>query len=294
MRLALFGRSRREALTVRAALSTIFATHNETGNIWTHLLGGLMFAAMAVAFAFQPDPHPPASATHGVQVLPSVYPSCSVRPYAAPPSTPAPKWPQLLLLIAFSQVLLVSATCHTLCCISRKVYATIWRLDYAAISLAITATFVPFVWYAFDCAAPGIRTGYLAVACALGAVNFAVNMAPMFQHYRFRVMRLLLFIAQATWGLVPIIHATALYWGSECGVKAAITLTWAQISLNIMGAVVFATHWPERWFPGRFDTWASSHQIFHVFIVAVFLTYSQAGRVLWAWRSAKGECPVVM
>ena len=31
---------------------------------------------------------------------------------------------------------------------------------------------------------------------------------------------------------------------------------------------------PERWFPGKFDIWGQSHQMFHIFVlVAVFVHY---------------------
>lgn len=47
-------------------------------------------------------------------------------------------------------------------------------------------------------------------------------------------------------------------------------LTWVvfQGLLYIIGASIYATRIPEKWYPGRFDVVGSSHQIFHVFVVA--------------------------
>ncbi|KAJ2048515.1 hypothetical protein GGH13_009042, partial [Coemansia sp. S155-1] len=36
----------------------------------------------------------------------------------------------------------------------------------------------------------------------------------------------------------------------------------------IAGATLYGARIPERWWPGRFDYWMHSHQIFHVFVVA--------------------------
>jgi len=42
----------------------------------------------------------------------------------------------------------------------------------------------------------------------------------------------------------------------------------------IAGVVVYANRWPEKWRPGTFDTWFSSHQLWHVAIlVGIFYHY---------------------
>jgi predicted membrane channel-forming protein YqfA (hemolysin III family) len=33
-------------------------------------------------------------------------------------------------------------------------------------------------------------------------------------------------------------------------------------------------HVPERWFPGKFDIWGQSHQLFHILVlIAAFVSY---------------------
>ena len=41
--------------------------------------------------------------------------------------------------------------------------------------------------------------------------------------------------------------------------------------LYILGAVIYMLRLPERFFPGFFDIFGSSHQIFHIFIVIAAL-----------------------
>ena len=43
--------------------------------------------------------------------------------------------------------------------------------------------------------------------------------------------------------------------------------------LYIFGAAIYACRIPERFAPGRFDLFGSSHQIFHGFVLAAALTH---------------------
>lgn len=43
--------------------------------------------------------------------------------------------------------------------------------------------------------------------------------------------------------------------------------------LYIVGAMIYALRIPERFAPGKFDKFGSSHQIFHVFVLAAASTH---------------------
>jgi adiponectin receptor len=43
--------------------------------------------------------------------------------------------------------------------------------------------------------------------------------------------------------------------------------------LYILGAAIYACRIPERFAPGKFDLFGSSHQIFHGFVIAAALTH---------------------
>jgi Haemolysin-III related len=47
---------------------------------------------------------------------------------------------------------------------------------------------------------------------------------------------------------------------------------------------------PEKWFPGRFDFWLHSHQIFHIFVVLGCYLHYLASLELVSWRDASGGC----
>ena len=40
------------------------------------------------------------------------------------------------------------------------------------------------------------------------------------------------------------------------------------------GALLFVLQFPERWFPDKFDLWLSSHQLWHVCVLAAVVSWS--------------------
>ena len=57
-----------------------------------------------------------------------------------------------------------------------------------------------------------------------------------------------------------------------------------------LGAAIFALRVPERWNPGAFDLWFSSHQLFHLCVVTAALVHYRGVHTLLAWRDATGGC----
>ena len=63
-------------------------------------------------------------------------------------------------------------------------------------------------------------------------------------------------------GVLPLVHILYLSWFR--GEAMAVTgFSWVFLSglCYLTGAVFYSTHFPERWWPGQFDLWLSSHQV---------------------------------
>jgi adiponectin receptor len=43
--------------------------------------------------------------------------------------------------------------------------------------------------------------------------------------------------------------------------------------LYLTGAIIYGARVPERWWPGRFDLFLHSHQIFHVIVLAASMSH---------------------
>lgn len=67
---------------------------------------------------------------------------------------------------------------------------------------------------------------------------------------------------------MPVLHGLKIY--GHTALNERMGLDWALLEgvLYIGGAAIYALRIPEKWSPGRFDLYGSSHQIFHFLVVA--------------------------
>lgn len=94
-----------------------------------------------------------------------------------------------------------------------------------------------------------------------------------------------MFVGMGLSAVFPVLHGLSLYGASR--LEETMGLSWVVLQgvLYVLGAGIYAVSdqsltlhsWPsaneiqlripERWRPGQFDIWGSSHQIFHVLVV---------------------------
>ncbi|KAF7236246.1 Adiponectin receptor protein 1 [Varanus komodoensis] len=270
----------------RACFKSIFRIHTETGNIWTHLLGFVLFLCLGILTMLRPNMY-----------------------FMAP----------LQEKVVFGMFFLGAVLClsfswlfHTVYCHSEKVSRTFSKLDYSGIALLIMGSFVPWLYYSFYCS-PQPRLIYLSIVCVLGISAIIVAQWDRFatpKHRQTRAEGIAKGVALAVFseggtiplttvqqtdnarsdrlaalhsgtrsntsvflglglsGVVPTMHFTI----AEGFVKATTVgqMGWFFLMavMYITGAGLYAARIPERFFPGKFDIWFQSHQIFHVLVVA--------------------------
>ncbi|KAF5677028.1 PHO87-like protein [Fusarium heterosporum] len=226
---------------------SLFYLHNESVNIWSHLLGAIVFLASAA------------------------YVDRVVRPrYASASST------DVLVFACFFGGAVVclgmSATFHTLLNHSATVAKWGNKLDYTGIVALIVGSYVPALYYGFFCL-PNLMTAYLWVICVLGAGCGLVSWIERFRTPTWRPYRTMMFIGLGVSGVVPVIHGACIY-GFQ-GLEERMSLSWVILhgAMYIFGAVLYAVRWPERSAPGAYDIWGNSHQIFHVFVILAAVTH---------------------
>ncbi|KAJ3173530.1 hypothetical protein HDU88_002616 [Geranomyces variabilis] len=214
--------------------------HNETGNVLSHGFGALGFVILAHLF----------------------YGWLTVE---------TGTWADVLIMGAFFLGAVVclglSTTFHLCCCHSRGVAAIWLRGDYVGIVTLIMGSLVPSIYYGFFCN-PSLQALYLTVVIVSGITTICITVSPKFFAPKYRLLRTGLFISMGATGAVPLGHALIKY-GYHM-TRHALS-SGALISSGIvyfLGAVIYACRVPERWWPGKFDMWGHSHQIFHVLVVA--------------------------
>ncbi|RHZ70855.1 hypothetical protein Glove_265g19 [Diversispora epigaea] len=255
---------RRPTFSYLKCIKSLFYLHNESVNIWSHLVGAIMFVLFSVITYFYLLTHP------------------------------SIKWWDFIafycFLIGALTCLSLSAAFHTFCCHSEKVCANWNRCDYVGIVALIVGSIIPLVYYGFYCHNT-LKIIYITLLSLFGIATIFVATDLRFRTPPYRWFRTGLFFALGGSAIIPILHAVILY-----GVNLSfdvIALKWMAITggFYMLGAVVYGTRIPESLSPGSFDVLGSSHQIFHFFVLAATLThYYGVIQAMTFWHEQNHEC----
>ncbi|XP_073002337.1 heptahelical transmembrane protein ADIPOR1-like [Typha latifolia] len=291
------------------ALLSLFSWHNETINIWTHLVGFFIFLGLTLVHLSYYIPqiadllgHLPwcistaaventscnlGNIFNGAAALINLSTPLSSSSSSSISSSPAAsRWPFFVFLAGSMFCLLTSSACHLLCCHSRRLNLFLARLDYVGIAVMIVASFFPPIYYIFQCE-PHWQLVYLAAISAMGLLTVYTLLSPHLSTGKFRSYRALLFVGMGLSGLVPAVHAVVVNWGEP---KRNVTLAYeaAMAVSYLVGTIFYVSRVPERWKPGMFDVTGHSHQIFHVFVMAGALAHYGAATVFLQFRDQVG------
>ncbi|XP_054984283.1 adiponectin receptor protein 1-like [Sorex araneus] len=245
-----------------ACFKSIFRIHTETGNIWTHLFGFVLFLFLGIFTMLRPNMY-----------------------------FVAPVQEKLVLGMFFLGAVLClsfSWLFHTVSCYSERVFKTFSRLDYSGIALLTMGSVVTWLYYSFYCSSK-LWLIYTYIICVLGTLAIIVSQWDRFATPKHRSTRAAVFLALGLSSLVPTMHFTF----AE-GIVRAITvgqMGWFLLMalLYISGACLYVARIPERFFPGKFDIWFQSHQIFHVLVIAAALAHFHGISKLQAFRHNLGS-----
>ncbi|KAK4542148.1 hypothetical protein LTR36_006995 [Oleoguttula mirabilis] len=223
------------------SVASIGYLHNETVNIWTHLVGATLAAIAGIILHSYIKPRFEMATREDVTAF-----SC--------------------YFLGAVTCLGMSATYHTICNHSEAVARFGNRLDYVGIIFLIWGSFVPSIYYGFS-AEPDLIRLYWTMITTIAAGTLAVVMLPKFRSAEWRPFRAFMFVAMGLSAVVPVIHGVQKYGVAQLEKQMGLWWVVGQGVLYIVGAAVYAARVPERLRPGRFDIWGSSHQIFHVLVV---------------------------
>ncbi|KAI9099442.1 hemolysin-III related-domain-containing protein [Phlyctochytrium arcticum] len=237
--------------------------HNETGNVVTHLIGAIIFVILAQVF----------------------YSWMTVETNT---------WADITIMgmyfLGAVTCLGLSTTFHLCCCHSRKVAAVWLRGDYVGIVTLIMGSFVPSIYYGFFCS-PKWQVVYLTIIVVFGITTICITVSPKFFAPQYRMLRTTLFVSMGFTGIIPLLHALVKY-GTHM-TRHALSSGWL-ISSGItyfLGTLIYAARIPERWWPGKFDLFFHSHQIFHCFVLAgaIIHYYGVVQAYKW-WHTHNYQC----
>ena len=220
-------------------LSSLFRIHNETMNIWTHLLGAFVyFAIIFLSFHFVPP-----EASFADRVILSIF------------------------LISATQCLFCSSAYHTFCAHKHfKTYEKFQIMDYCGISCLVCGSFLTYLHYGFYQHLSWRIFYYVIIGC-LGTFGLILPWFSFFRRVNFRIWRAVYYVLMGTCLFGLCCHAFVVAGGMGFVRKIGWDNLVLELFFYLCGAAIYAARYPERFFPGRLDIFFHSHQIWHVFIL---------------------------
>ncbi|SCU79522.1 LANO_0A06546g1_1 [Lachancea nothofagi CBS 11611] len=238
-----------ETKSFRSCIKSLFYLHNESVNIYTHLLPGICFFLVAIFNQYAIEHFETTRLIDYIMI-------------------------DLFFLGGFI-CLMMSSLFHCLKCHSIEVAVFGNKLDYLGIVALVVSSMVSILYYGFYDYWPFFLI-FSGITVTFGIACAVVSLGDTFRSREWRPYRASLFVAFGLSALLPVI-AGILHYGFHA--------TWAKIQLKwlilegvfyILGAVLYGVRFPERISPGTFDMWGHSHQLFHVLVVIAALCHLQA------------------
>jgi channel protein (hemolysin III family) len=184
------------------------------------------------------------------------------------------RWPLFIFLISAILCLTFSAIYHLIGCVSKTYHEVLSRFDYGGISLLVTGSCFPPYYYFFYCE-PKFSIFYLIFISTFGITTFCLSLTKSFNSPKMREFRGKLFLIFGLSAGIPIVHLSIV--GDKLtGYNSDLRLLFWYLGgvTYVLGGIIYITRFPEKKFPGKFDYFGSSHQIFHfAVVIAAYFHY---------------------
>ncbi|KAJ3073951.1 hypothetical protein HDU98_000253 [Podochytrium sp. JEL0797] len=255
---------RRIGHSYAACIESLKYVHNETGNFYSHAIGAVFFVILQLC----------------------------TRTFILEPNNASPTDYLIFAMFHFSAVfcLSMSATFHLFCCHSQRVQRNCMKCDYVGIVVLILGSVLATLYYALLCY-PAMQTAYMGMMIAAGVLTIGVNASEYFVGPKYRPLRTMLFISIPSLGIIPIFHSILVLEDDWSTLFHMIShpYTFLMLSSYLFGSMLFLFHFPERLYPGYFDYWFQSHQLFHVCVLAGAVFHHVGLVDVFLWRVGEGE-----
>lgn len=243
---------------------SVFGISNELVNIWSHAIG--LMIVLAIAFYFYPT-----SVNFSI-------------------STKADVFIAAAFFFAACKCLVCSTIWHTMNSVADQTLMERFAcVDYTGISLLIAASIITTEYTAFYCE-PASRWIYMITTATLGTGGVILPWHPTFNRQDMAWARVAFYVSLGATGFAPILQLNFTRggaWALEFYAPIA-----KSIMVYLVGACVYASQVPERWFPGAFDYIGGSHNLWHFAVLGGILFHYMAMQEFFAgaFKRAEQEC----
>ena len=251
---------------------SMFRMHTETWNIWTHFLGFAFFVALCLGIYVYGD------------YITFLFEDIEIY------QLPATEQAMLFCFFLAAMICLsFSALFHLFSNHSQSVYKIFSRLDYSGIAILITGSSIPAYYYGFYCHAL-TQCVHITILILLFSGCIVISLWKKFGTHEYRPLRFATFLLFGLYGFVPGTHVVLRDGFEDQHTVNAIAGLLLMGGVYILGAGFYVSRFPERLFPGKFNTWASSHQLFHVCVVCAALIHYNTLLGMIKYRMSTESC----
>ncbi|KAI0203571.1 hemolysin-III protein [Astrocystis sublimbata] len=232
-------------------LKSLTFLHNETCNVYTHLIGALILPLVAGSFLrYLGEPQFLNVSSMDYTMFGTYF------------------WCAEICLV-------LSALYHLMQPHSHDVEQFWHGMDLLGIVIVTVGTFSSGIYYVFFCEAI-LQKLHWAIILTTGTITGVLISNPSLKTPRYRNVKAGAFVVFGASSFIPLLHGVQRY-GLDYMLNYA-GMRWYLIELTFYGTGValYAFRIPERLAPGKFDIWGSSHQIFHVAILCAMYTHLTA------------------
>ena len=226
---------------LRACIRSLWESHNETVNVWLHVLGCFIFLAILWYVATAEADLPPATAN-------------------------LERWPLVVFVLSALGCLGTSALYHLVGTANEKYFDPLSQVDYIGIVGLIVGSCFPVAWYGFTPIYSVTRVLYLTAICSTGGLVIFGSLTGALNRWS-DVTRIGIFVALALSGFFALLHAVVVHEFSE-------RTTALLRGVILMGGIYFAgigfyvTSFTESVAPrSLFDRFGASHQYWHACVL---------------------------
>ena len=230
---------------------SLFRSHNETMNIWTHLIGSVLFVFLLyLTFAIPISPHFGKTKVVGIQEL--VQEEINEMVSGSGSGSVVPRWPITIFVLCAIFCLSGSTIFHSFLCCSQRVRTILQTIDYCGISILISGSYFPVSYYPFYNYSQSLRF-HLAVVIIINVLNVSVMITPTFRQPKYRAVRAASFTCVACYAFIPLYH---IYTLDGFANPIFSVMKWYIVGMGasyILGAILYGSRFPEKYWPGSFD-----------------------------------------
>ena len=240
--------------------TSFFFFHNETLNIWTHLIGFAVFTWYLIRDFITSNPNE------------NLLLTASIDDYLV----------LLFYIVSILFCMTASTMLHLFSGCSAKSYKTCLQLDLWGIILATLASFVSGLHLLFKCHL--YTRVFYQLATVVLIMIVVMHRAPKHDN----VIDSAGFVAVSLTGFVPLFHGVYINGWRPDALYFVENIIVFYFLLGV-GIFFFLTKVPERFAPGYFDYLGASHQLWHIFSLVAFCWW-YGNSVEWIKYHRKHAC----